>query len=90
MATVKYRDATTGEYRLIQVAGTGVGGFIELDARYINSAGDVMDGPLEVQEPIDPSDAASKAYVDRRTPNITVGTTAPSSPAVGDVWVDMS
>lgn len=29
-----------------------------------------------------------KSYVDARTPKITVGTTAPSSPAVGDLWVD--
>lgn len=31
---------------------------------------------------------ASTAYVNARTPQITVGTTAPSNPAVGDIWVD--
>lgn len=29
-----------------------------------------------------------RAYINSRTPEITVGTTAPSSPAVGDVWID--
>ncbi len=33
-------------------------------------------------------DAAPRSYVDGRTPKITVGTTAPASPAVGDLWVD--
>jgi hypothetical protein len=32
----------------------------------------------------------SKSYVDARTPQITVSTTAPSSPAVNDIWVDSS
>lgn len=32
--------------------------------------------------------AATKQYVDGRTPKITVGTSAPGSPAVGDVWID--
>lgn len=29
-----------------------------------------------------------KGYVDARTPQITVATTAPASPAVNDIWVD--
>lgn len=33
-------------------------------------------------------DTATKGYVDGRVPQITVGTTAPTSPAVGDLWVD--
>lgn len=33
---------------------------------------------------------ASTAYVNSRTPQVTVGTTAPPSPAVGDLWVDSS
>ena len=35
-------------------------------------------------------DKASIAYVDARTPQITVGATPPSSPAVGDIWIDTS
>lgn len=38
--------------------------------------------------PTGPSDGANKAYVDARTPKITVGTTAPGSPATNDVWID--
>lgn len=35
------------------------------------------------------TDAATKGYVDGKLPvTITVGTTAPSSPAVNDLWVD--
>jgi multidrug efflux pump subunit AcrB len=30
----------------------------------------------------------SQAYVDARTPQVTVATSAPSSPAVNDVWID--
>ena len=33
-------------------------------------------------------DATPKSYVDGRTPKITVGTTAPTSPATGDIWID--
>lgn len=36
--------------------------------------------------PSDPGDAATKGYVDARTPRITVGPTAPSNPAVNDIW----
>jgi hypothetical protein len=31
---------------------------------------------------------ASEAYVNARTPKITVATSAPSSPSVGDLWVN--
>ena len=41
-----------------------------------------------LREPTEPADAASKQYVDARTPKITVASTAPSSPAVNDIWVD--
>jgi hypothetical protein len=34
------------------------------------------------------TDAATYGQLTARTPKITVGTTAPSSPAVGDIWVD--
>jgi len=30
----------------------------------------------------------SKEYVDSRTPKITPGTTAPTNPAINDVWID--
>ncbi len=37
-------------------------------------------------------EASTKQYVDNtvtaRTPKITVGTSAPSSPSTGDVWID--
>ena len=46
-------------------------------------------GPVGPPGPIaDTSGLATKEYVDSRTPQITVGTTAPSSPAINDVWID--
>lgn len=33
-------------------------------------------------------EAATKGYVDGRTPKITAGTSAPGSPAVNDIWID--
>jgi hypothetical protein len=39
-------------------------------------------------DPVNPMEIATKNYVDTRTPKITVDTVAPSSPAVGDVWID--
>ena len=44
--------------------------------------------PVNLPTPTASGDAASKGYVDGRTPQITVGTTAPGSPATGDIWVD--
>jgi hypothetical protein len=48
-----------------------------------------------VPAPSASGDAANKAYVDAQTAakvtgttKITVGTTAPSNPAAGDLWVD--
>lgn len=43
---------------------------------------------INLPTPTNTGDAASKAYVDGRTPKITVGTTAPTSPATGDIWID--
>jgi hypothetical protein len=43
-------------------------------------------GPLYT--PVRPQDFTTKGYVDGRTPKITTGTTAPTSPAIGDIWVD--
>jgi hypothetical protein len=40
------------------------------------------------RDPINVLEAATKQYVDMRTPKTTVGTTAPSSPSVNDVWID--
>lgn len=53
--------------------------------------GDSMSNPQKItnlKAPTGDLDAANKAYVDSRAPKITVGTTAPSSPAVNDVWID--
>ena len=36
------------------------------------------------------ADGATSAYVDARTPQVTSSTTAPTSPATGDIWVDMT
>lgn len=43
---------------------------------------------INLPTPTNGGDATNKTYVDGRTPKITVGATAPSSPAVGDLWVD--
>ena len=58
-------------------------------------SGGTMTGELGLEEgawtdrvPTDAYHVTNKAYVDNRTPKITVGTTAPSSPAVGDLWID--
>ena len=44
-------------------------------------------GPAVVLDAADVG-ATTKSYVDARTPKITVATTAPSSPAVNDIWVN--
>lgn len=44
-----------------------------------------VDNTTDVGKPLS---TAQKAYVDARVPKTTVSNTAPSSPAVGDVWVD--
>jgi hypothetical protein len=46
--------------------------------------------PLQLPaDPAQPLEAATKQYVDGKLPTkITVSATAPSSPAVGDLWVD--
>lgn len=41
-----------------------------------------------VQDPSNAQDAATKNYVDGRVPKITVGTSPPGSPSVGDVFID--
>jgi hypothetical protein len=45
-------------------------------------------GRASVVDPSASTDIATKNYVDTRTPKITPGTTAPSSPATNDVWID--
>jgi len=55
------------------------------------SVGATITAASPIVLPADPTtalQAATKQYVDARTPKITVSTTAPSSPAVGDVWID--
>lgn len=39
-------------------------------------------------QPTDPAQVTRKDYVDARTPQITVATTPPSNPAVGDLFVN--
>ncbi|MFJ8995631.1 hypothetical protein ACIRQH_35150 [Streptomyces sp. NPDC102279] len=49
------------------------------------------DFTADVVLPRDPNSnlkAATKQYVDNRAPKITVASSAPSSPATGDVWID--
>jgi len=41
-------------------------------------------------DPLLPLGVATKQYVDARTPKTTVSSTAPSNPAVNDLWVDLS
>jgi hypothetical protein len=43
---------------------------------------------LPIAAPTAGEHATNKLYVDTRTPKITVASTAPSSPATGDVWID--
>lgn len=47
-------------------------------------------GRASVVDPSASTDIATKNYVDTRAPKITVGATAPSSPAINDVWIDAS
>ena len=58
-----------------------------------------MNGLAVTNLPVTPTnanDASSKSYTDTKLPGtafsgtskITVGTSAPSSPSVGDIWVD--
>lgn len=42
-----------------------------------------------VPTPVNDNDAANKKYVDDKVPTITVSSTAPSSPNVGDIWVEV-
>jgi hypothetical protein len=54
-------------------------------------AGVVVQGTATVPHPpSNNTDAASKQYVDARTPKITASGTAPPSPAIGDLWLDLS
>jgi hypothetical protein len=71
--------------------------YIETCIRIVRSTGELhlfkkldMKSNLiaNVATPVAGTDAANKTYVDARTPQVTVSTTAPSSPAVGDVWID--
>jgi hypothetical protein len=41
-------------------------------------------------DPTVPLETSTKQYVDARTPKTTVSTTAPGSPATGDIWIDIS
>lgn len=62
------------------VAGGTMTGAINMNGNYL----------YNLSAPGNPTDAATKGYVDDRTPKVTVATTAPSSPAVNDLWVDLN
>jgi hypothetical protein len=62
---------------------------VTADNPYVSKSGDTMTGPLILNaNPTAPLEAVPKQYTDARTPKIVSSTTAPSSPAVGDVWID--
>lgn len=80
-------------YRVVVIAknGTPSGGIDQdtADARYVNVGGDTMTAPLVLPgNPSSALQAAPKQYIDARTPQVTVASTAPSNPAVNDLWVD--
>jgi hypothetical protein len=61
------------------------------DATKVSKAGDTMTGLLVLSaNPTAALGAVTKQYTDARTPQITVSTTAPSSPAVNDIWIDIT
>lgn len=86
--------ATTGSDGLIYVAmpDTGITQ-AEGDARYLKLSGGSMTGALSVQAPTSSGHAATMTYVDQMgasVPKVTVGTSAPSNPKVGDIWCNPS
>ena len=73
------------------------GNWIDNPVKVLRATGDVevghvltVGGRVVLSDPVPTADdhAASKQYVDARAPQITVSTVAPSSPAVGDIWID--
>lgn len=45
-------------------------------------------GTVTAATPTASTHLTTRAYVDARTPKVTVGTSAPSSPATNDIWID--
>lgn len=44
--------------------------------------------PLKAGNPVDSDDLVTKNALEQRTPKITVGTSEPTTPAIGDIWID--
>lgn len=81
-----------GSSLLLLGTGGGGGGLdaAAADARYVNVSGDVMTGALTVLPPTVAGHAASKGYVDARTPPVLVlaaGAPVPPGTAAGTVVV---
>lgn len=100
---IVFVDGTTNKYRWAVAKGSGAGtdleflrfndngDMVDIPFKVLRSSGQVQVlQPLYLLDgtPTDNNHAASKWYVDQRTPKTTVGTTAPSNPATGDVWID--
>lgn len=80
-------SATNGVKWATPAAGGGLDQ-ATADGLYVNITGDTLTGELLSPTPTSAQALTNKAYVDARTPKITVGTTAPSNPAINDIWVD--
>lgn len=81
----KTGDTMTGNLHLPGIGNSGNSVAMQDD---INTVGHSIYGLPN--PPLVSSAAVSQAYVDARTPKVTSSTTAPSSPATGDIWVDMN
>lgn len=69
------------------LTGTYPGPVLAVDR--VRRTGDTMTGALTLAaDPGSAMQAATRQYVDARSPKTTVSPTAPSSPSVNDVWID--
>jgi microcystin-dependent protein len=64
MATLKYRDPTSGQWVPLLDEGAAAAA----DARYVRISGGAMSGALVIQEPTAPEHAATKQYADSAVP----------------------
>jgi Collagen triple helix repeat (20 copies) len=81
--TFQIRDSTEADESTIeQVLG---GDLVIVPERNLSVSSKKI---VSLATPTASTDAANKAYVDARTPQVTSGTVAPSSPATNDIWVD--
>jgi len=91
-ADLRYLQLAGGEISgSLYTGDLGVTGAIDL-AGYasISEYLEVVGNVVLYTEPTADNHAATKQYVDNRTPQITVSSTAPGSPATGDIWIDIS